>query len=292
MIPRMWRRNGWSQWHLWGALVLLALGIAATSDAWADIVQIAMGDGESSHIWLVPIIVAWLVWVRRRRLRYCRPAGQWIGPAAVALGWMLYSYGNSHLYHGLWHAGAILLVTGCFLSVAGKSIFRQLLPAFVVLAFLIPVPDRVRQSIAIPMEMMCASATATWFQFVGVPVARFGNVLSLNSHDVAITEACNGMRMAFSLTAVVYAFAFGMPMRGYVRALLLLACPICALICNVFRLIPTVWVYANWSGRTADLFHDLSGWVMLAVAFLLLLGVLRILRWAMVPVTQYSLAYD
>lgn len=292
MTLRMWHRNGWSQWHLWGAIVLLGLGIAATSDAWADILQIAREDEESSHIWLVPIIVAWLVWVRRRRLRYCRPAGQWIGPVVVALGWMLYSYGNSHLYHALWHAGAIVLVTGCFLSVAGRSVLTQLLPAFVALVFLIPVPERVRQSIAIPMELLCAQTTEKWFQFIGTPIERFGNVLSLNSRDVAITEACNGMRMAMSLTAVVFAFAFAMPMRGYIRAVLLLACPISAIICNILRLIPTVWVYANWSGRAPDVFHDLSGWAMLAMAFLLLLGVLRILRWAMVPLTRYSLAYD
>lgn len=292
MIPRKWRRNGWSAWHLWGAMALLALGIAATSDAWSDMLQIAMGDEESSHMWLVPIIIAWLVWVRRRRLRYCRPAGQWIGPVVAALGWMLYSYGNSHSYHTFWHGGAILLATGCFLSVVGRPMLVQLLPAFVALVFLVPMPDRVRQSIATPMEAICAQATQTWYQFVGVPVERFGNVLSLNSRDMAITEACNGLRMALSLTAVVFAFAFGTPMRGYVRALLLLACPILAIICNILRLIPTVWVYANWSGRTADLFHDLSSWVMLAVAFGLLLGVLRVLRWAMVPVTQYSLAYD
>ena len=31
---------------------------------------------------------------------------------------------------------------------------------------------------------------------------------------------------------------------------------------------------------------------MLVVAFLLLLGIISLLRWALVPVTKYTLAYD
>jgi hypothetical protein len=38
------------------------------------------------------------------------------------------------------------------------------------------------------------------------------------------------------------------------------------------------------------MFHDYAGWLMLPVSFLILLGVIRLLRWAMVPVMKYSLA--
>jgi exosortase len=292
MIPRAWRRSGWSAWHLWGGIALIGLGILVTLDAWSDVLQIILKDEESSHALLVPIIVAWLVWVRRRRLRYCRPTGQWIGPVFVALGWFLYSYGDAHYYQVLWHGGALLLTTGCFLTVAGRQVLVDLSPAFVVLLFLLPVPGRIRQSVAIPMETITAQATEFCFSLLGVPVERSGNMLTLNSRDVAIAEACNGMRMVFSLAAVSFAFAFGMPLRGYARAMVLLACPLSAVLCNVLRLIPTVWLYATYPGRWADQFHDLSAWVMLVVAFLLLLGVLRLLRWALVPVTQYALAYD
>ena len=292
MTCRTWRRNGWSVWHLWGAMTLLGLGVVATSDAWSDILHIAIRDQESSHLWLLPIVVVWLVWVRRRRLGYCRPEGLWIGPVVVSLGWIMYCYGASYSYQVLWHGGAVLLAAGCLLSVAGKSVLTQLVPAFVVLALFVPLPGRARQVIAIPIETASAQATETCFEVLGVSVERSGNVLSLNSHDVAITEASNGVRMVLSLAAVAFAFAFGTPLREYARAVILLACPISAIICNVVCLIPTVWAYANLPVRAADLFHDVSGWLMLAVAFLLLLGVLRVLRWVMVPVTQYSLAYD
>jgi exosortase len=266
--------------------------VATTFDAWADVLHIIMKDEESSHAWLVPIIATWLIWVRRRRLRYCHPEGHWIGPLAVAAGWLLYAYGNAHSYQVFWHGGALLLTVGCLLTVSGRQVLVQLLPAFVVLAFIVPVPGRLRQAIAIPMETISAQMTETCFSMMGVHAERSGNMLSLNSRDIAIAEACNGMRMVFSLAAVSFAFAFGMPLRGYARTMVLLACPVSAVVCNVLRLVPTVWLYATYPGEWADLFHDLSGWIMLVVAFGLLMGILRMLRWALVPVTQYSLAYD
>jgi exosortase/archaeosortase family protein len=68
--------------------------------------------------------------------------------------------------------------------------------------------------------------------------------------------------------------------------------PLSAVLCNVIRLVPTVWVFGQFPQETAQKFHDVSGWVMLFVGFLLLMGVIRLLRWMLVPVTIFRLAYD
>ena len=99
-------------------------------------------------------------------------------------------------------------------------------------------------------------------------------------------------RPVFALTLVCYAFAFGNPLRTYARFLVLAASPVAAILCNVMRLIPTVYIYGNSPLSFADNFHSISGWIMLFVAFLLLLGLLRLLRWSLIPVYQFTLAYD
>jgi exosortase/archaeosortase family protein len=91
---------------------------------------------------------------------------------------------------------------------------------------------------------------------------------------------------------VAYVFAFSTPLKGYVRVLLLVLSPLFAIACNVIRLVPTLWVYGNQPMDTAEAFHDLSGWVMLVVAFLMLTSIIRVLRWAAVPVTPFALARD
>jgi exosortase/archaeosortase family protein len=72
----------------------------------------------------------------------------------------------------------------------------------------------------------------------------------------------------------------------------LIATPVSAIACNVVRLIPTVWLYGNYPSDVATLVHDIGGWVMLVMSFLILLGIVRLIRWAKLPVTTYTLAYD
>jgi exosortase len=290
--PVSWLRNGWTVWHAVSAVSLTVLGIFTTLDAWQDIYRIAVKDEESSHIFLVPIVAAWLIWVRRRRLRHCQPQGHMIGPALVAAGWFFYSFGDARLIQSFWHGGAVLVAVGCLLTVLGRDLLWNFLPVFVMLVFLVPVPGRVRQQVAIPLGAATARVTETIFDLLGTPVQRSGNLLSINQMDVSIAEACNGLRMVFALTLVSFAFAFGTPLRGFARLLVLVASPISAIVCNVIRLVPTLWVYGNFSREKAAFFHDLSGWVMLPIAFMLLMGILRALRWALVPVTHYPLAYD
>ncbi len=284
-------RNGWTLWHLLGALVLMLAGLAATWDAWADMYRIASVDEEHSHIFLVPFVSGWLVWVRRGRLRLCVPRATWVGPLIVACGWLLHSVGDSYMIQSFWHLGAVAVVVGAVLAVTGKDLLTRFIPAFVVLAFLGPVPGMLRQEIAIPLQAATAQVTQTVLDTIGVAVTRSGNVLSINGVDVAIAEACNGLRMVFALALVSFAFAYGTPLRGGVRILVLVASPISAVLCNVFRLVPTVWLYGSAEAAVADRMHDISGWVMLPIAFLFLLGILRILRWAQIPVTRYVLAY-
>ncbi|MEX0885579.1 MAG: exosortase/archaeosortase family protein [Phycisphaeraceae bacterium] len=292
MLPRSWRRNGWSPWHLVAAAVLAALAVGASFNAWADIMRIGVIDEESSHIFLVPIVAAWLVWVRRARISQCRPVGLAVGPLILALGWFLSWYGYHNGYQSLWHGGAVLTLIGALCSVLGREVLVRFLPAFLVLGFLVPIPGIMRQQIAIPLQTATAQITQDLVELGGASIDRTGNLLRINGVDVAVAEACNGMRMVFALVLVSYAFAFGTPLRWYARGLVIVASPLVALVVNVIRMMPTVWLYGYSPQHVADAFHDWSGWIMLGIAFLLLMAILQILRWAMIPVTRYTLAQD
>jgi exosortase len=288
----MYSPHHWTRWHPVALLVLMALGIAVTFDAWRDIYQTVTTDEESSHIWLVPVIAGWLVWRRRGRLRRCAPGGLLLGMILIVAGGLLYFAGTIFVYQSPVHIGAVVLLVGCVISVLGKDTFFQLAPAFAVLIFLVPFPGRLRQQIAIPLEGLTARATQTCCEILGMPIERTGAVLQINGVKVAIEEACNGLRMVFSLTLVSYAIAFSSPLKNYIRIGMVAASPLLAVVFNVLRLIPTVWLYGYFPLITANHFHDMSGWLMPPVAFLALLGIIRLLRWAMVPVTRFTLAYE
>ncbi len=285
-------RNQRSAWHWALSLVFMSLGVLVTLDIWVDIVRIAFHDEEASHILLVPVVAAWLVWVRRSRLRYCQLRASWWGPVTIALGWSLSSLGFTNGTQILWHGGAVLVLIGCLITLAGTDVVGRFLPAFLVLIFLLPVPGLVRQQIAIPLQTATARVTQWVFEAGGASIGRSGSVLTINGVEVAIAEACDGMRMVFSLALVSFAFAFGIPLRNPVRVLVLLVSPVCAIAANVLRMLPTVWVYGTYPTSVAEAFHDISGWLMLPLSLLVMVGVVRVLRWALVPVTRFTLAYQ
>lgn len=292
MIPRSMTKQGWRAWHLPAAVALTAIGFLLTRDAWADMFALARADEEASHLFLVPIVAAWMAWTRRSRLRTCRPTGTFVGPTLVALGWGLSLMGLHLGRLPLWHAGAVLTIVGCALGVLGTGVLVRLLPAFVVLVFLVPVPGMVRQAIAQPLQTATAATTQLLLEALGVPIERAANVVTINGMEVAVVEACNGLRMVFALLLVAYAFAFGLPLRTFARVLVIAASPFAAIACNVLRLVPTVLLYGYAPRTLADSFHNVSAWLMLPFAFLILLGLVSALRWATIPVTRFSLAYQ
>jgi exosortase len=291
-LPKSFRTDRITGWHLAAATGLGLLGVATTWEQWQDIYTLATKDEEYSHIFLVPVVALAMIYFRRMRMRHCRPSGAIIGVFLVACGWAATTYGFHHAHQALWHLGAVVVVLGCILSVLGKNVILRFFPAIAVLIFLVPVPGRIRQQIALPLQTWTTRAAQTGLEVCGVETEVSGNMLSINGQPVHVVEACNGMRMVFPLILVSYAFGFALPLRNGVRFLLLLASPLIAIFCNVLRTLPTIWLYGHYGseGRLAKSFHNYSGWAMLLVSFLLLLAIIKALKWAMLPLTRYPLA--
>ena len=153
-----------------------------------------------------------------------------------------------------------------------------------------PAPFTLRLAIADPLQEISAKIAHFGMELFGVAVAREGNVLLVNGFEVAVAEACNGMRMVAALALVSFAFVFSVPMRNSVRIGILAISPLVAIVCNVIRLVPTALLYGYANHDVADTFHDLSGWLMLFVALGILWGVVSILRWVEIPVAPYEVA--
>jgi exosortase len=272
--------------------LLLALAVAVGWAPWKDVAHLAMTDQEQSHIWLGIPVALWLAWVRRDRLRYSPPRRTLVGPAVCLVGWGISRWGYLNGTEILWHGGALMIVLGAVLTVVGFEFVRQFLPAFCGLLFLLPVPGRIRHAIALPLQEVSARISEFFLMLFNVPVARDGNVLNISGHEVAIAEACNGMRMVAALGLVAFAFIYTVPMRSSVRLLILCLSPVIALLVNVIRLVPTALLYGYADKHTAEIFHDISGWGVLVVALAMLWGFLGLLRWIEVPIAPYAVAED
>lgn len=274
----------------WTTLDLIALGavtvvaLMATWAVWAEVFAFAFYSEEQSHILLAVPVAAWLFWLRRGRLRLVEPKWSYLGVIVVAAGWALSALGFTRGVDIFRHAGALLMVIGAVLSVVGPNVMLRFMPVICALIFLFPVPGRVRTPVARELQEVSALVAAHGMEWLGFEVMRSGNALIINNVEVAVAEACNGMRMVSALALVSYAFVFSVPMRQSVRLFIIVLSPIVALAVNVIRLVPTVLFYGYADVSVADAFHDLSGWASLLVALGLLAAALKGLRWLELPI--------
>jgi len=260
--------------------VLLAAAVGVMYDTWYDIFRVAIIDEELSYVLLAPFLVFYLAWSRRRLFRGCRIRNTWVGLPVVGFGWLVHWYGFN-FDPAIWRAGAVVVAGGIVIATMGTDVAWRLGPALVAMAFLIPIDPTGRYRIAEPLEVFTAEAAQNVCVVLGMNVDRQGNLLSINGTAVTIAEACNGARMIVSLFMVCYFVAFDSPLKWYVRAALLLASPLVAIVANVTRLVPTIWMFGHASQTAAERFHDWSGWFMLLAAFGFLMGMTRLLLMAL-----------
>jgi exosortase len=259
------------------ASLFAAAAVIITFDAWRDILRLALRDEELSYLLLAPVVIGWLAWVRRDKLRECGPGGEWIGIVVMVFGWAVFRYG--YLTDPvIWRAGAVIMTVGAFLAGVGRSALVKFAPAVAACVFLIPVDPTGRYHVAMPLEQATAQVTQNLSELLGMAVTRSGNLLQINGMDVTVAEACNGMRMILTLFMVCYVVAFTLPLPALIRGLLLVASPLVAIVANVIRLVPTLWMFGNRSHEAAERFHDLSGWAMTILAFFLLMGFSSLLQ--------------
>lgn len=69
--------------------------------------------------------------------------------------------------------------------------------------------------------------------------------------------------------------------------LLLISIPV-ALVCNVFRLVPSALAY-GYLPEFAEMVHDIGGWLMIPLSIGILLLMLRLVEWLDISVSRWRL---
>jgi len=275
LVPNILLRNGWRNSHILAAPAMMAFAVAASWDAWCDIVRMAMHQGAFTHIYLVPFAVIALAWVRRGRLRFCEPGGGGVGVMLIAIGWLASAIGYQGAIESLWHGGAVLMVIGAVVSMLGRDIFMAFLPALVAMLFLVPLPGIVRDNIDAPFTSGINWATCLLLGLTGDAVMSRGE----------------GAVLLVALLFVSYTFAFCLPLRTYVRFAVVMSSPISAMLCGLIYAAPTAWLRDRYP-TMADNVAWISAPLTLAAAVAMLVGLVRMMRWAMLPLTRFTLAHD
>lgn len=292
LLSRRLAKNGWTAWHLLSTAMMCVVAGVVTWRGWAQILELGLTRAVAGHIFLVPVVAAWLVWVRRKRIMFCKPSGAVVGLAVAGLGAMAYVYGDRRGPETLFHLGSVLLPLGCVTAVLGRQVLVAYLPAFLVMLAFVPPPIAWAEQVALPLQLSTARLTTWLYGLVGSDASVNGQNLRIGNTSVRLADVCGGVPMAMSLALVSYGFVLGVPLRMSVRLAVILLSPLFAIISSALALIGTFWIYQGSTVERADVWLHVGEWLMLLVAFMLLVGSIRLLTWASVPVRHYTLAYN
>ena len=262
-----------------GVLALVALVWAY----WPTLVELFkdwQNDPNYSVGQIVPLAAAYLAWQDRDKLRRCAVRPSYWGLALLAAATALHLFGLLFFYVSLERYAFVLSVAGLVLLLYGREVFWQLRWILAFLLLMVPLPGAVHNRISNPLQTFATAGAVFLLEVFGVMVSREGNVMLLNGQtEVAVAEACSGLRMltAFVVVAAVLAYLIRAP-RWQKIVLLISSVPV-AIACNLLRLVATAVLYMVAESSVAEtFFHDFAGLTMMPLAIAMLLGELWLLR--------------
>lgn len=264
------------------------LVIVAFRSPLLDVYHLSLRNSDLSYVWLVPFLAGYLAWIRRIRWRTWHHRPSWIGVAIVVAALVLSWYGRYYDILVFWHVGAPIALIGVLVSVFGAGILRAFGPALLVLCAVAPVPGVVRRQLAIPLQDLASHITTFVLDSFDVPVRSVGHLIEINGIAVAVGEACNGMKLILPLLLIIFTLVFSLSLRGAARAALIAMSIPLALVVNIVRLLPTAIAYGYFPD-SAETVYRISGFVMIPLAILMMLGLLRFLEAIDVPVARWRL---
>lgn len=231
---------------------------------------------QYSYGWLVPLLAAYLFWVRwRSRPEPELTAAGWVPAAAAAVlalallptrlvreatpEWSVVSWALAFEVVGLTLLALVVM--------GGWRSMRHF--AFPVCFFLVAVAWPVRFETALTQTLMqqLAALTAELLGWAGVSALPQGNLLRLSTGVVGVDEACSGVRSLQSMLMASLFLGELNRLSWWSRLALVGAGLALAVVCNVVRALALVTVAIREGLPALEKWHDPAGFSILLVSF-------------------------
>lgn len=271
-----WRRDGLrsrlpQHWRLPLARLAVAWAILflLTAPDWFAMAGQWWNSSTYNHVLFVPLILGWLVWVRRKEVAQLAPQGWWPGLfllGAALFVWLLGSVAGVNLVSQL---GAVLALQAALLAVLGPRVGTGLLFPLAYILFLVPFGDELVPA----LQMVTAKITVWLVHLSGVPAEIDGVFIDTPVGLFEVAEACSGVKFLVAMIALgtlVAHSCFTSWRRRFAFMAVAILLPILA---NGVRAWGTIYIAQSQGLEFAAGFdHIFYGWVFFALVIAMLLG--------------------
>ncbi len=202
------------------AVLLTAL---AFSESLLELVNRWIGQEEYSHGFLIPVIVAWLLWARRDALVASIGRPSWLGPALILLAAVMHILGKLSALFILSQVGFVVALLGIALGVGGYSLLKVTFIPTIFLLFAIPLPYFIDAVLSYRLQLISSQLGTAFIRLLQIPVYLEGNVIDLGIYKLQVVEACSGLRYLYPLMSLGFLAAYLFQAPFWQRAVVFLS---------------------------------------------------------------------
>jgi exosortase len=202
----------------WKTMLFLFAAVVAAALSYQPLLTLMRGGPHRdyyTHIPLVPLISAYVFFLRRKKLVREEPGSPLAGLAVLILGAGLVLvdllFPSALVVRAeLRTSGSILIAAGTFLALFGPAAVRNALFPFLFLLFTIPLPLAWMKHVVSILVTASTGFTHLLFLAFGVPFIQEGSLFRLPDFDILVAQECSGIRssLALLITSVLAAQMF------------------------------------------------------------------------------------
>lgn len=226
---------------------------------------------EYNHAYLLPFVAAFLMATRADDLKKVPWSGSLAGLWLVVLGFLLNLFGTMSSIFMISQYGFVVAIWGCFVLAWGWPAVKLVWPALVYLVFMVPLPNFLEVKLTAGLQLVSTQIGVAVVRLAKVPVYVEGNVIDLGIYQLAVAEACSGLRYLFPLMSFGFLCAVLFQAPRWQRAVVFLSSIPLTVLMNSIR-IGVISILVSYYGveQAEGFLHDFEGWVIFMTCVVIL----------------------
>lgn len=248
-----------------------------TLSTWTWAWQAWNPENNYEHAKLIPLIVAFLVWHDRAKLKTAPIGSSAWGWAFIVFGVLLFVAGARTLQARLNIAAIPFLIFGIILYVWGRNVARVLLFPIAFLLFMVPLNFLTQATV--PLQFFETRAATAICNLLGIHLNSAGAIMTAadNSFQFSVDEGCSGIRSLMAIAMISAIYGHLTQNRLWKKMSIFCAAFVFAIIGNAGRLVSVV-IVARFFGQdlAGGPYHAIAGYLSFpfAIAAMVLFGML------------------
>ena len=237
-------------------------------------------DDRYSHLLLIPLVSACLLYFQRARIFSLQRDTTGVGVALAIGAAVVYAISLATQHLTLAICSLVLVWAAIFAFCYGAKALRAAAFPLGFLVFMIPVPESVLNWMVHGLQSASADVSAVLFRATGMPSFRQGFRFMLPGVEIEVANECSGIRSTTALVLVSVLAAYILLRTTATRICFVLAAIPIGIFKNAVRIVTLSYlgVYVNRDYLEGSIHHQYGGLLFSSFSLLLVIPLLMLLR--------------